>query len=112
MGKKELKVKLKGELDQAIAYLESIVSSLKEKKVVIQKDDAYVVLTPEDFVSMEIEAEEKKDKQELSIEISWKSAEVMSDVSTSHLNISSREPEVSAEGQTDDSPEEPGGSQF
>ncbi len=112
MGKKELKVKLKGELEQAISHLESIVSSLKEKKLVIQKDEAYVVLTPEDFVSLEIKAEEKKDKQELSLEISWKTAEVMSEESPSNLNISSKEPEIKEEAAAEDSSEEPEKSSF
>ncbi len=103
MPKKELKVKMSGALNDVISHLESIIASLKEGTVVIQKGNSFISLKPKDQVALEIEAEQKKGKEELSIELSWKSEEVIAaDDTTSSLVISSKEPEVPA----DETPEE------
>jgi amphi-Trp domain-containing protein len=93
MPKKDLKVKIKGELDEMIKYLESIVTSLKEGTVVVQKNNSFITLKPQNEVQLEIEAEQKKDKEELSIEMSWKTVEVISEETPSTLVITSKEPD-------------------
>lgn len=93
MSKNDLKVKMHGELTNVITYLESLVNSLKEGTVVIQKSDSFITLHPQETVTLEIEAEQKKGKEELSIELSWKSEEVISADTPSTLTISSKEPE-------------------
>lgn len=94
MPKKELKVKMIGELNDVIAQMEAIISSLKEGKVVIQKNNSFISLSPQEQVTLEIEAEQKKDKEELSIELSWRSADIITNDNSAGLTISSHEPEI------------------
>lgn len=93
MSKKEIKIKTRGDVQSIISYLESIISSLKEGQIVIQNNNSFVSLKPVDDISMELEAEQKKGKEELTIELSWKSEQVITEESESRLIISSKEPE-------------------
>ena len=65
------KVKAKGtvELQRAISYLEDILQGMKEGRVVVNHDGQAVTFNPADAVEMEIEAEHKDGKQELSFEL-------------------------------------------
>jgi amphi-Trp domain-containing protein len=105
MPKKELKVKMIGELNDVIAQMEAVINSLKEGKVVIQKNNSFISLTPQDQVTLEIEAEQKKDKEELSIELSWRSADIITGDSSTGLSISSNEPEIPEEEASEDKEE-------
>lgn len=96
MSKKELKIKMNGEIGTIIAHLESIVKSLREGTLVIQKNDAFITLRPKETLMMKIEAEHKKEKEELSIGLSWRIDEVLTADSGAPLVITSREPETPA----------------
>jgi amphi-Trp domain-containing protein len=78
--------------DDLIVYLENLVTSIKAGKIVIERNGQFVSLTPPGTVNLELQAKTKKDKGELSIEISWRQ-EVEEPVK-SPLNISSSEPEI------------------
>ena len=97
MSKKELKVKTKGGLEEAISYLKALTSSLKEKKLVIQKESSFITLSPKDEVSLEIEAEQKREKENLSIKLSWKNEDVILQSPEANLIISSKEPKMKEE---------------
>jgi amphi-Trp domain-containing protein len=102
MSKKEMKVKVKGTLEDVCRHLESLVSSMKEGTVVIQKSNSFITLKPQNIISLEIEGEQKKDKEELKIELSWKANDIITEKHEPVLTISSREPEDMASGGEDE----------
>ncbi len=87
--------------DDLVGYLENLVASLKAGKIVIERNGQFVSLTPPGTVNLELQAKTKKDKGELSIEISWRQ-EVEAPVKAP-LTISSNEPEIL---QPEETPEE------
>ncbi len=76
--------------EDAIAYLENMAGSLKSGKIVIERNGQYVSMTTPELMNMEISAKEKKDKNELSIEFSWRKEPFVPDIAP--LNITSEEP--------------------
>jgi amphi-Trp domain-containing protein len=89
--------------DDLVGYLENLTSSLKAGKIVIERNGQFVSLTLPSIVNLELQAKTKKDKGELSIEISWRQ-EVDETVKAS-LNISSNEPEIIQAQESTDEPE-------
>ena len=95
--KKELKVKVKGQKDDIIGHLESIIKHLKEGTLVIQNDNSFVSLKPKDEIFLKIEGEQKEKKEELSIKLSWVTEEkVIEEKAPENLVISSEEPVIEA----------------
>lgn len=76
--------------EDAIAYLENMAKSMKSGKVVLERNGQFVSLTAPDVMNMEIAAKDKKDKNELLIEFSWRKEPFVPDIAA--LNISSDEP--------------------
>ncbi|NDY56003.1 amphi-Trp domain-containing protein [Desulfovibrio sulfodismutans] len=66
-------ISLKGTVDfaSASALLGDLVKSFGEKTVCLQKGSEFCTLKPGETVSFEIEAERKKNRQKLVIELSW-----------------------------------------
>ncbi|QLA15019.1 amphi-Trp domain-containing protein [Desulfolutivibrio sulfoxidireducens] len=66
-------ISLKGTVDfaGASALLADLVKSFGEKTVCLQKGDEFCTLKPGEAISFEIEAELKKNRQKLVIELSW-----------------------------------------
>jgi amphi-Trp domain-containing protein len=87
-------VKFGGQRDVIIGYLESMVNSLKEGTLVIQENDRFISLKPKDVLTLEIECEQKEKKEELTIEISWRTEAKEVEEIPSDLVISSKEPEM------------------
>ena len=71
MSKKEVSFKGRLEQQQAMAYLNELVTGLKTGTVYVQNGDGYVSLSPGKLINIEIEAVEKKDKEKLVIEMTW-----------------------------------------
>ena len=103
MGKKEVSFEGVMELGKLITYLEDLAASFKSGTVVVQHGDEYVALTPEPVVEMEVEAEQKKDKEKFTLELSWKKDEQVVE-SGREFKISSEKPAEAPE--TEDKPEE------
>lgn len=76
--------------EDAIVYLENMINSLKSDKIVIERNGQFVSMTTPDLMNMELTAKEKKDKNELSIEFSWRKEPFVPDIAP--LNISCNEP--------------------
>jgi amphi-Trp domain-containing protein len=91
MSKEEMS--LKGSMDFAstVAFLGDFVKSFAEKTVCIEKGDEFIALKPTDAITFEIEAQRRKGKQKLSIELSWN--EEMTPEASTYFTVSSREPE-------------------
>lgn len=65
--------------------------ALKEGKIVISNNNDSITLSPEENIELELEAEIKKGKEGISIELSWK-REVIQDIGTVKFSIGSEEP--------------------
>ncbi len=103
-GKKEVSFKGKVELDKAIEYLERLSASLKEGRVVVEKGREFVALEPSEVVEIEVEAEQKKDEEKLSIELEW--GRNWTAEAEPGLRISSAEPAPLEEGELNEPEEE------
>jgi len=68
------KAKLEGvmELREAIARIDAISAGLKAGEVTLNDDKETLVLHPARVVAVELKAGQKKDKEKISLEISWK----------------------------------------
>lgn len=97
MEKQKLDVKITLPYQEAIDYLEDMLKSLKDGKVVVQKGTEYVSMTPGETVTMELGAKTKKNKQKFSFEISW------TDDGEGDLVISGKEPVFAAQETTGES---------
>jgi amphi-Trp domain-containing protein len=73
MAENEINVESMLELPQAVAYLEDIVRSLKEGHVYVEHGDNKLEMTPEPNVKVGLKAKQKRDKQSISLKISWRS---------------------------------------
>jgi amphi-Trp domain-containing protein len=78
--------------EDLVCYLEDLTESIRTGKIVIERNGQFVSLMPPDTVSVELAARMKKDKGELSIEISWKKPS--DEPGSPPLIISSDEPEI------------------
>ncbi|MFP4392694.1 MAG: amphi-Trp domain-containing protein [Desulfohalobiaceae bacterium] len=76
------------------SYLEELIKALKGGKVVLQKEEHFISLTPNEQVSLEISAKQKPDKEEMSLEISWQPKQVQAEAAQSVFKISQTEPEA------------------
>jgi amphi-Trp domain-containing protein len=59
-------------LQEAIIYLEELVTSLKVGRIEVIEGEKRVILCPPSILDVEVEAKVKKDKQKFSLELSWK----------------------------------------
>ena len=88
-------VTFKGDLDatSVVKYLENLVKSLKGGTVCFQQKNDFVTLKTSSRIEVELSANQKKGKEKLSIELSWKREEeiVPKDVD---FKISAKEPEM------------------
>lgn len=107
MKKNEVTVKCKLEADAVANLLSDMVKSFREGKVVIQKGDSFVTLKPVGQIEMELEAAEKKGKQKIEIQLSWKE-EIPLEQAEGEIRISGDEPcadeEIGAEEQSEKDP--------
>jgi len=68
------KVKLEGvmELREAIARIDAMSAGMKTGEVSLGDEKETLVLRPARVVAVELKAGQKKDKEKISLEISWK----------------------------------------
>jgi len=90
MRKKEAKVKAAMELAKAITYLDDLVASLKAGKIAVGDGETSLSLAPEEAVKVEVKATQKVDKESISIELSWRKPEPLTE--DPGLQIRSDEP--------------------
>jgi amphi-Trp domain-containing protein len=75
MGKNSIALGKKMSKSEVISFLESIVTSLKEGKIVLEQGKQFVALQPEKLITVEIEANQKMEKGKLSIDLKWQKPE-------------------------------------
>lgn len=93
MKKDKLTVKTHLSYDDAVAYMEALLTSLKSGNIVVQSGEDYVTLTPGGEVGIEVSAKVKKGKQKFSFEIGW------SDKAETSLSISDSLPAKKEKGE-------------
>ncbi|RJP85760.1 MAG: amphi-Trp domain-containing protein [Desulfobacteraceae bacterium] len=89
--------------EDLVSYLENLGDSIRQGKVVIEREDQFVSFDMPGMVKMDLSIKTKKEKGELSLELSWKQeAEALP--ATPGLRISSEEPVIPEpdEDETDD----------
>lgn len=91
MKKNEVSIKSKLETDAVVSMFTDLSSSFKDGKVVIQKGASFITLRPAGQIEMEIEASEKKGKQKIEIQLSWKE-DILLDAPEAEIKISTQEP--------------------
>jgi len=97
--KKEIHFEKKMGSTEAVSYLEALISSLKDGKIVIEQGSQFVSLTPSGMIDFEMEAIQKNEKEKLSLEFSWCKKPVVTEPEV--LKISSGEPASAAFEKTD-----------
>jgi len=93
MKKSEVKVKKTIDLYTANALLDDFVKSFREGTVCIENGQEFVTLKPSKQINIEIEAVQKKDKEKLTIELSWRQS-TTDKPENNTLKISSSEPAI------------------
>jgi amphi-Trp domain-containing protein len=68
----EIKIESAVKVEQAVAYLEDIVSGLKSGSVHLQAGTSDVALEPTAGLDLKIKGKKKPSKQTLSIKLSWR----------------------------------------
>ncbi|BBM84323.1 amphi-Trp domain-containing protein [Candidatus Uabimicrobium amorphum] len=74
--------------------LRDLANSIEQGKVVLENEDSFVSCELDDSLTLRVEAEQKKDREKLSFEISWYKQSVKK---IHEFKISSTEPEVTDE---------------
>jgi len=105
MTRKGLSFKSLLQAEQAASYLEDLAASIRAGTVNLSHGDERVVLTPKQTLALELSASEKKDKQKLSLELSWRTLAETTSPGTG-LVISAEAPPPTEEASTEESDEE------
>lgn len=87
----EIRVKGEMELRRGVDYLQGIIDSLRKGAVCVEHAEESVRLTPPERVWVAVKARRKRDKETISVKISWRAAPEPSDADTD-LKISSEMP--------------------
>jgi amphi-Trp domain-containing protein len=95
MEKNKVSFKQTMETEDAVKTLQDLVKSLRAGKIVVEQGEAFISMDPAEKVTVEIEGKQKKDKGELSIELSWRLPEAVEEEAA--LKISATEPQVAPE---------------
>ena len=92
----ELKIKHSMPLEELAAYLKDISETLGKGQTCLQYDSKFITLHPAKEVEVKIQAEQKKGKERLSLELSWHLAEEKSKPNGFKITASEPEPEEEA----------------
>ncbi|MDD4732903.1 MAG: amphi-Trp domain-containing protein [Desulfovibrio sp.] len=86
----------------ALNYLEALVNSFRKGRIVVQKGEDFLNMTPSEMVDIKISAKQKRGREEISLELSWNAAAKQADP----ITISSTVPD-SVTGEVDVDPAMP-----
>ena len=94
--KNEVMIKTTLSPEEVAGLLGDISRSMLARKVCVESGARFVVLEPSNGIELEIKAEARKNKQKLSLELSWKKAPVIEEAAST-FKISSQAPEPEPE---------------
>lgn len=102
MGKKNINIEGIMDPSEVSGYLREIADSLDRGRVVIERDRDFVELSPQGAMDARISARAKKDRQSLSVKLSWDTP--AKDLRAPEIRISSERPDPP--GEEDDAEEQ------
>jgi amphi-Trp domain-containing protein len=76
MSKQKVSIEKLMEISDLVAYLEGLVSGLKEGCLVVQEGEKSLSLTPPSMLAVEIKAKRKKNKSKFAMELSWREPDI------------------------------------
>ncbi len=88
----EIRVKKEMERGQAIEYLQAVINSMRQGRVTIEHADETLALTPPAGVTVQVKARRKRDKESVSVKLSWEVPGETEEAAASDLRISADEP--------------------
>jgi amphi-Trp domain-containing protein len=94
MGEKKISYERMVDINEAVAYLESLAQSLRDGHIVAVHGEKTLALDPPSVVKLEIGAKQKKNKSKFGFEIAWKP---VPEGETTETLIISSESETSAD---------------
>jgi amphi-Trp domain-containing protein len=59
-------------MQEVISYLQALAQSLQDGRIVVSHGEKAMDLAPPSFLTLEIEAKQKKDKTKFGFEIAWR----------------------------------------
>lgn len=83
------------ELEEVKSVLRGLLESLDENRVVVRRGAEHITLSPASVVELELTGKQKKDRQSLEIELSWRLEAPVE--AAAGVSISSVEPEPEPE---------------
>jgi amphi-Trp domain-containing protein len=69
MGKDKLKSKNIMTRDDLVAYLETVLSGLRQGTLILDNEDRPLILRPSDSIEAELEIKQKSDKEKLELKL-------------------------------------------
>lgn len=72
MSGEKIELKQIMQAEEAASYLEELARAIRSGKIVLQKDDQEMVVTPPETLMVEVEAKRKKDKCKFELELEWR----------------------------------------
>ena len=96
MSKSGMEFKSTMDREQVAVLLEDLARSIRKGTVCAQQEPEYLTLSPTDVIEVEFEAAQKKGKEKVGLELSWRQ-EVLGEESASGFKISAKTPEVKPE---------------
>ena len=71
MGKDKFKSKGILTRDDLAAYLESVVTGLRQGSIILDNEERPLILRPSDAIAAELEIKQKSGKEKLELKLSW-----------------------------------------
>jgi amphi-Trp domain-containing protein len=95
--KKAIEFSEEVEISKAVEYLNALRASLSAGTVCVQQGAESVTVHPERFVTLEVKARQKDNKESIAFSLEWRKR--VANDSSSHFKITHEEPEPEAESE-------------
>ena len=94
MGKSGMEFKSTMDKEQVAVLLEDLARSIRKGTVCAQQDPEFLTLSPTDIIEVEFEAGQKKGKEKIGLELSWRLEMPVEETAGAAFKISAKAPEV------------------
>lgn len=71
MGKDKLKSKTVVTRNELAAYLETVLTGLRQGTLILDNEERPLILRPSDAIEAEVEIKQKSDKEKLELKLTW-----------------------------------------
>lgn len=94
MGKSGMEFKSTMDKEQVAVLLEDLARSIRKGTVCAQQDPEFLTLSPTEIIEVEFEAGQKKGKEKIGLELSWRLEMPVEETVGASFKISAKEPEA------------------